>query len=148
MIMTADLLISNWLVAWFVIYMILSYYNKWIREYLNPIVALIIAGVINLFFCIMILLHSKNYFGFLAFIILNVILKFVPVIILLYYKKPIHIWINFWTSIAVFFIYCLYLFSRDTNIFKIYEIMVDSLINGRNETPILHLLHGWFPNYI
>jgi hypothetical protein len=96
----------------------------------------------------MVLTRSKNYLGFWVYIFLNVILKFVPIAILLYYGEPIHIWINLVWAIVFFIVYCVYLYFRDTDIFKIYEATVDSLINGRNNTPILHLLHGWFPNYI
>ena len=147
---TADLLISYWLLAWFAFYMILSYYNKnsWIREYFNPIVALIIASVINLFFCIIILAHSSNYSGVFVYTFLNVIIKFVPISILLYYGEPIHIWINLAWAIVVFILYCAYLYLRGTDIFKIYKATVDSIITGDNKTPILHLLHRWFPNYI
>jgi hypothetical protein len=102
-------------------------------------VSFIIAACFNVFICIVLLLHGKNYLGLVIFIILNITIKVIPIILLI--GEPIHFWINLLTGIGVFIVYNFYLYLKNTNILQIYDATIDSITNGKNNTPMFYLLH-------
>jgi len=105
----------------------------------NPFIAFIIVAIVNTFICLYLLSYNKNYLGIVVFIILNIIIKVIPIILLL--GEPIQIWNNICITVFVFLLYNLYLYYNNTDIFTIYNLTVDSIINNKNNTPVLHLIN-------
>jgi hypothetical protein len=142
MLITADLLFSYWLLFWFIFYLLFRNYSQYIQQYANPILSIIIAAVINLFICLLVFMRSmrsKNYSGLLIFIGLNIIIKIIPIILLI--REPIHIFYNLFNGFVVFTLYNIYLYYKNTNILRIYDATIDSIVNGKNNTPIFHAIH-------
>ena len=123
---------------------ITKYYKyKWIYQNLNPFVALLIASIINLFILIImlffILFYRKKYVYFLIYIILIIIIKFIPLYFL--FGEPINFITNLLYGGIFFIIYLIYLYFQNTNIFQIYFETFNSIINNKNNTPFLSLVH-------
>lgn len=141
MFITADLLFSYWLFVWFLIYYIMAKTVKGVG-FANPLIAFVIVFIVNTFICLYLLSYNKNYLGIIVFIVLNIIIKVIPIILLI--GEPIHIWNNICITLFVFLLYNLYLYYNNTDIFTIYNLTVDSIINNKNNTPILHLINTTF----
>ena len=138
MIITADLLFSYWLVAWFFIYIIFRNYSETVHQYFNPLLVFIVAAIINLLLSIFIFVKVGS--SVFLFIVANIIIKLIPIIFLI--GEPVHYGLHLVIGMAVFIVYNLYLyFVKNTDILKIFIATEDSIVNGKNNTPMLHLFN-------
>ena len=90
---------SYWIFAWFILY-----YFKIVKY--NPIIVLIIAYVITLFELIYLWQNNINNYNLIKYFIINVIIKFIP--ILLIFKYPLVIHQD--DLLCGFHIFCIYIF--------------------------------------
>jgi len=117
-------IISFWFIIWFILY----YFD--IIKY-NPLIFIIITYIINLFETIYLYtMTSINKYNWNKFIIINVIIKFIPIILLI--NKSgflINIYdILFGIYLINFYLILLIFFNR--NPFETYEKIIDGYINN------------------
>ena len=119
---------SYWIFIWF-----LLYYFGVIRY--NPLFILIIGYILTLFELIYMIFRRISYYNFIKFLIINVILKFIPILLIL-------IKINFQINIRIIDIYAsfllilLYIFIMsmvNKNPYKFYKMMLDTYIKDDNK---------------
>jgi len=136
--MNSDLLLSNWIFVWFVLYL------------LNVIPCspkLIILAGFGIIIFMIIYLYKKNAsrYNLLKFTILNILMKAVPLIIL--YKVPITK-NDFYFSITIFIIYMLWLDVNDTNIFEVYRKLMNYYIKGSSKTFVSNTYDNIYNNVV
>ncbi len=108
-----DLIFSNWIFAWFILY--------FLRVIpFNPTVAFVISIFMILFEIIMLLSYGTNQYNITKFIIINVLLKFIPLLII-WYISDLHISLkDFYFGLALFTFYLVYLYLNDETFMSIY----------------------------
>lgn len=139
-----DLLFSFWIVAWFIIYFCVnkntSKISVFIKKHFNPKLALYLALYSNLFTFFAILIYNPQFIIFIKFTFLIFAIKILP----LYLLKNTKIkWVNDTIAlIFVFFVYLFYLKINNQNIYDVYINATNSIIQNDNKTPIFHLLNS------
>jgi hypothetical protein len=127
-------LFSYWILCWFFlyyIYFILLKNNNKYRAIINPIHVFIFALIENLVALAIIMVVS--YKPLSLYLMMILFMKLIPLYILR--NEPILWCKSFIFTIVVFLIYNLYLNYNQTNIYEIYTITMNSLLENRNETP-------------
>jgi len=131
---------SYWIFIWFILY----YFN--IVKY-NPLFILIIAYFITLLELIYLFNNNINKYNFIKFFIINVIIKFIPIILI--FKYPIII--NNEDLLCGFYILCLYIFVMsylNKNPYIYYKKMLNTYINDNNEyKSFVSILYDKIINY-
>lgn len=130
-IVRIDFIFSYWLFFWFLLY-------KLNIVIYNPYLGLIIALIVNSFMFILFLSY-KNYYKAFLFVIINFIIKIIPIYLLRNtstQKKDIY---------ALFILYNLYLiykylFDKNTKPFD-FKINMNSYKNKSINTPFMNLLN-------
>jgi hypothetical protein len=108
-----DLIFSNWIFAWFILYLlrIIPF---------NPTVAFVISIFMILSEIIMLLSYGTNQYNITKFIIINVLLKFIPLLIM-WYISDLHISLkDFYFGLSLFIFYLVYLYLNDETLKSIY----------------------------
>jgi hypothetical protein len=126
----ADLVFSYWIYFWFILYLL-----KIIK--FSPKFALIIGVVDNIGMLIMMLSYGTSFQTIQNFIIINTLIKVIP----LYYLKneKINLKDIYFTS----FLFLLFIFWLHLNKQKLngnLKLIVNSLIYSKNQTPLMSLL--------
>ncbi len=108
-----DLIFSNWIFIWFILYLLRAIP-------FNPTVAFVISIFMILFEIIMLLLYGTNQYNITKFIIINVLLKFIPLLIM-WYISVLHISLkDFYFALSLFIFYLVYLYLNDETFMSIY----------------------------
>jgi hypothetical protein len=119
-------IISFWFVIWFILY-----YLDIIKY--NPLIFIIIAYVLNIFETIYLyMMTTINKYNLNKFIIINVIIKFIPIILLINKSGFIinNYDILFGIYLINFYLFLLIIFNK--NPFETYEKLMDGYINNTN----------------
>ena len=122
--MNSDLLLSNWIFVWFVLYLLC------IIPYSPKLIILAGFGII-VFMIIYLYIKNASRYNLLKFIILNILMKIIPLIVL--YNIPITE-NDYYFSIAIFIIYLFWLDVNETNIVEVYQKLTNYYINGSSKT--------------
>lgn len=135
--MNSDLLFSNWIFIWFILYLF------YIIPYSPKLIILLGFGVI---FFMVIYLYIKNAskYSLLKFLMLNIIMKAIPLIVL--YNIPITK-NDYYFSITIFILYMIWLDVNDTNIFKVYKKLINNYINGSSKTIVSNTYDEIYNNF-
>lgn len=122
--MNSDLLFSNWIFIWFILnlFYIIPY---------SPKLIIILGFGIIFFMVIYLYIKNASKYSLLKFLILNIIMKAIPLIVL--YNIPITK-NDYYFSITIFILYMFWLDVNDTNIFKVYKKLINNYINGGSKT--------------
>jgi hypothetical protein len=107
------LIFSNWIFVWFILYVlrVIPF---------NPTVAFVISIFMILFEIIMLLSYGTNQYNITKFIIINVLLKFIPLLIM-WYISDLHISLkDFNFGLSLFIFYLVYLYLNDETFTSIY----------------------------
>jgi len=133
-IMNSDLLFSNWVFIWFILYLckIIPYSPKLIIL----IGFLVVIGILFYLFN-----NNASKYNILKFITLNLFMKAIPLIIL---YNDLIIYDDFIFSTFIFIIYLLWLEINDNSFFKIYSKLIDNYINNRTNTFISNLYDNMY----
>jgi hypothetical protein len=137
-----DYIFSFWVFAWFLIYYFTVSKNSkigiFIKTYCNPSIALYFAFIENILTFIVLLVFQNTIWTAFKFLIMMISIKIIPIYLLRNEKlNPIH---GLLSLGILFSIYNIYLFMNDTNIYDVYSRTIYSLIEGKNETPLFHLV--------
>jgi hypothetical protein len=119
---------SYWIFAWFILY----YFG--LIKY-NPLFILIVGYILTLFELIYMIFKGISYYNFIKYFIINVIIKFIPILLIL-------IKINFQINIkledvyisfilALIYIYVMSMTNKNPYIY--YKMMLNTYIKDNNE---------------
>ena len=132
-----DLVFSYWIYIWYIIYAFkLTKYN--------PKFALILGLIDNCIMLILMLLYGTSRKTIFYFIIINTIIKIIP----LYYLRNIPIKMSdIYFTIGLFILFVLWLHINKQNLIGNIKIIHDSLLYGNDNTPFMSLLNVLKKNY-
>jgi hypothetical protein len=120
---------SYWIFIWFVLY----FFNIIPQKY-NPLFILIFGYVLTLGELIYMLFHKISYYNFMKFLIINVIIKFIPILLILIFKKPIQInKEDIYISLYLILIYIFVMSLMNKNPYNYYKMMIHTYINDDNK---------------
>jgi len=136
MLIRPDFIFSYWIFAWF-----LLYFFK-ITEY-NPKYLLLLGVLENLITVIMSFYYKTSIKYIIYFIFIMIVMKIIPLYLSWNNKN------NFTSlrkdlvaSISVFVLYSFWLYFNGTDVIRIQRRIVDSIIEEKNETPILWAINA------
>ena len=107
------LVFSNWIFVWFILYVlrVIPF---------NPTIAFIISIFMISSEIVILLLYGTNKYNITKFIIINVLLKFLPFLIM-WYLSDLHISLkDFYFGLSLFIFYLVYLYLNDETLMTIY----------------------------
>ena len=144
--MKFSFLFSYWLLTWFVLFYLMTNlpfhidqsFLQFIKTYGNPLLGLYIALFSNILLWSYIIFIKCN-----VRIVLTILLILCTHGIPIYMLQPytIHYQRDILSILGLFGIYNIYLWSQSTNMYKVYKNMLESILRGDNNTPLLHLIH-------
>lgn len=141
-----DFLFSYWILIWFIIYYFInppdSKIVNFIKNYMNPIYALLFALIENIITFIFIIKSRFEWWFFLIFIFMMVFIKFLPIYLLR--NSKIHFIPNIISLGIIFGIYNIYLIANGTNVYEVYDKTIQSFKYGNDQTPLFTLIHNIF----
>jgi hypothetical protein len=110
--------ISYWILAWYILYIFK------ITKY-NPKIWLILV-LIGMSLLSLIILYSGNYNAFIISILMIIVIKIIPLWTIRHTKIRLR---DFYAGLVLFIIYYMWLLYNDTNIYVIYEKLINNYIN-------------------
>ena len=128
-----DKKISYWIFIWFLIY----YFN--FTSY-NPFFLLVLGFIFNL--CNMFYMHAKKMYDKLfVYSIVNICIKFIPILLLIYENRAYLDVKSFNFTIIFVIVYLLYMRLTNTSLKKAYYN------NENNNTPLTNLLEKYMQKF-
>lgn len=129
-----DLIFSYWIFIWF-----LFYYFKFIKY--NPYLLLVLALLSNIYSFVM-LIYYKNYYKAILFLIVNLLIKALPIYLLKDTKIKKE---DIYFSIIFILVYIFYVYLRG---YKLNQIYYKEGLKSKNiDTPLMYLI-DYFLKYI
>jgi len=132
-----DLVFSYWIYVWYLLYAlkIINY---------SPKFFLILGLIDNFFMLIMMLLYGTSRKNIFYFIVINTIIKVVPI----YYLRDEKIRMkDIYFSLLLFIIFVIWLHMNEQSLIGNIKLVHDSLLYGKNNTPFMNLLKKIKINY-
>jgi hypothetical protein len=133
----ADLVFSYWVYTWYLLYAFkLTTYS--------PKFPLIIGLIDNIIMLIMMLLYGTSRRTIFYFIIINTLIKVVP----LYYLRNESIKLcDVYFTFGVFFVFTMWLHINEQSLIGNIKLIHDSLLYGKNQTPFMAFINSIKKNY-
>ena len=126
-----DLVFSYWLFIWYILY-------KFKFKSYSPKFLLIIGLVDNIVMFIMMLTYGTSYKTIIYFIIINTLIKVIP----LYYLRNNSIKMkDIYFSILLFIIFIIWLHINAQSLIGNTKTIHDSLLYGQNKTPLIGFIN-------
>jgi hypothetical protein len=126
----ADLVFSYWIYIWFLLY-IFKY------TLYSPKFALTLGLLDNIVILILMFIWKTSVKTIIWFIIINTLIKVMP---LYYLSNDMYKMKDIYFTGALFLIYIIWLHINKQSLIGNIKIIHDSLLYGKNETPIMNLL--------
>jgi len=126
----ADLVFSYWVYVWFILYFL--NYTKY-----SPKFALTLGLIDNIVMLFLMILWSTNIKTIIWFIIINTLIKILP---LYYLKNESFKMKDIYVTIGLFLIYIIWLHINSKSLVGNIKLIHNSLLYGKNETPLMNLL--------
>jgi hypothetical protein len=124
-----DLVFSYWIYIWFLLYMF--HFTTY-----NPKFALVIGVIDNIIMLILMIYYGSKSNTILFFIIINTFIKVLPI----YYLKNEIIKMNdIYFTIGLFIVFSIWLHIHSQSLIGNVKLIHDSLLYGKNNTPLIHL---------
>ena len=134
-----DFVFSYWIYAWYLLYIFTP-----LNIYYSPKFALILGLFDNIIMFIMMLLYGTNKETVFYFVIINTIIKVVPLYYLIHEKVQLK---NVYFTFGIFFLFILWLHINKQSLTGNIKLIYDSFIYGENKTPFMALLKKIQNNY-
>lgn len=140
---------SYWIYIWFIVYYILlwipsqAFWIEVIKKRANPRFALILALMFEICDLGLHLLNGTPFLSLLKFILLNVLIKIIPLYLLR--NQPLFVsndLLVFSSLLFVYFYYMFFLIDKDPR--RIYMDSFQDISNGGNRTPFFQLFQALF----
>ena len=136
MLIRPDFIFSYWIFAWF-----LLYFFK-VTKY-NPKYLLLLGVFENLMTIILGLYYKTSIMYIVYFIFIIIIMKIIPLYLSWNNKNNFtSLRSDLTASICVFVLYSFWLYFNGTDVISIQRRIVNSIIEEKNETPILWLVNA------
>jgi hypothetical protein len=133
----ADLVFSYWIYIWFVLYIFKF------TEY-SPKFPLILGIIDNLIMLIMMLLYGTSRRTIFYFIVINTLIKVVP----LYYLRNEEIKLkDIYFTCGLFIVFVFWLHLNEQSLVGNIKLIHDSLLYGKDKTPFMAILKQIKSNY-
>jgi hypothetical protein len=116
---------SYWIFVWFILF----YFN--ITKY-NPLFILIIGYLFTFLEFVYLISNKINLYNGFKFFIINVIIKFVPIIIIINMKKTIIKFVDIIISFYLFLIYIIVMLIFHKNPYEYYKNMINTYLKDDN----------------
>jgi hypothetical protein len=116
---------SYWIFVWFILF----YFN--ITKY-NPLFILIIGYLFTFLEFVYLISNKINLYNGFKFFIINVIIKFVPIIIIINMKKTIIKFVDIIISFYLFLIYIIVMLIFHKNPYEYYNKMINTYLKYDN----------------
>jgi len=126
-----DLILSDWIFAWFVIYYI---FQRKLGDDYNPYYALYAGLILSLLIMVATIKDAQFLFFYLIMIFS---IKIIPMYLI---RKTRYTPSKLMVFSAVFILYNIYLTIRQTNIIRVYKDIFNSLKEKNNDTPVFYIL--------
>ena len=140
MLIRPDFIFSYWIFAWF-----LLYFFK-VTEY-NPKYLLLLGVFENLMTIILGLYYKTSIVYIIYFIFITIVMKIIPLYLSWNNKNNFtSLQKDLIASVSVFVLYSFWLYFNGTDVVSIQRRVVDSIIEEKNETPILWAINAVFKN--
>lgn len=133
----ADLVFSYWIYFWYILYVFK------ITTY-SPKFPLILGLIDNIIMLILMLLYGTSHRTIFYFIIINTIIKVVPLYYLI--NQPIMMK-DIYFTIFLFGIFIVWLHINKQSLFGNIKIIHDSLLFGQDKTPFMALINNIKTNF-
>jgi hypothetical protein len=133
----ADLVFSYWIYIWFILYAFK------ITQY-NPKFALLLGLIDNIIMLIMMLIYGTSKRTIFYFILINTLIKVVPIYYLSNEKIKLK---DIYFTLVLFIIFIIWLHINKQSLIGNIKIIHDSLLYGQNKTPFMALLKQIKKNY-
>ncbi len=132
-----DFIFTYWVIAWYVAYMVklTSYNPKW---------ALLTGIILNVTLAIIVIIRSGFTASVITFLLINLILKGVPLYTIYKTKTTIN---DIYAVIGLFAIYTLWVNANGTTVVKQNVKIYESILHSKNESPIMRAVSK-IPEYI
>ena len=130
MYMGFDKKISYWIFLWFLIF----YFDY--TPY-NPFLLLVLGFIFNIIYMIRMYM-KKMYLKLIGYSLINVMIKFIPILLLVYDNRDYIDTKSLNFSIILVVIYILYMYLTNSSITKAYSIY------EKNNTPLLNIVENSF----
>lgn len=132
-----DLIFSYWIYLWYVLYFfkIVSY---------SPKFALILGLIDNIIMLLLMIHYGTNKKTILLFIIINTIIKIVPLYYLRYQKIRLT---DIYFTILLFAIFVIWIDINKQTLVGNIKLVHDSLLYSKNNTPFIYLFNKIERNY-
>ena len=132
-----DLVFSYWIYFWFIIYIF-----KWTTY--SPKFAILLGVLDNIIMLILMILYGTSKRTIFYFIIINTLIKIVP----LYYLRNEKIKMkDIWFTIIIFAIFVIWLHLNRQNLMGNIKLIHDSLIFGKDKTPFMSFINNIKKNF-
>ena len=126
MIITFDIIFSNWIFIWF-----LLYWSGLIKY--NPFFIFIMVFIIcNLYLIYAYYYKKLNNYNIYKLLVLNFLFKFIPIMILILTKNNKFNINDILFSIVFFILYQIYLHINNTNMIDIYSILLEGFLSDND----------------
>lgn len=133
----ADLVFSYWVYFWYILYSF-----SFIRY--SPKFPLILGLIDNIIMLFLMLLYGTSRRTIIYFIIINTLIKAVP----LYYLRNESIKINdIYFTFVLFLLFVIWLHINKQNLVGNIKLIHDSLLYGKNKTPFMAFIHALKTNF-
>ena len=130
-VLRGDLVFSYWIFIWYLLY------ELKITKY-SPKFALIIGLIDNIIMLILMLLYGTSKKTILYFVFINFLIKIIPIYLLR--NKSIKLF-DIKITFCLFLIFIIWLHLNKQNLFGNIKLIYDSLLYGKNETPLISLIN-------
>jgi len=140
--LSAELIFSYWIFAWFLVYFFLdavasrigkASYTKWMHDNLNPIIALVIAFLVNMSsFFYMVYLNVGGII-LLKYLTMVFFVKVIPIYCIRNY--PVRLFENLLAILILLIIYLIYLYTQEETVSSVYTRAFNATKVGSNKTP-------------
>jgi len=139
----ADYLFSYWIFVWAIVYFFAqrakeTTASKFICENMNPLFALILALLENIFMFIKILIYNPVPSLVANYLFMMLFVKILPIYLIRSYK--IKIIENVASFICIIIVYNIYLYFNKTTPYYVYMEASKSIIGNENKTPMFQLI--------
>ena len=141
----ASYIFSYWIFVWALLFILVKYYYifaktplpKQIRQF-NPTLIVLVALIWNTESIIELIVREVGFWSVVKYAAVNICIKLIP--LALVWTWDVDLYRDVSIALAVFVIYCAYLWVNGTNFFAVYEDLTQSIMNNENRTPFEHLL--------
>lgn len=132
-IITPDLVLSYWILLWFVLY-------YWGFTQYNPKFLLMVGLAENVVMLLLMILYGRrDVFKIAMFVLVNICIKIIPLYLV---WNTVVLWIDIYVSVGLVVAYCIWVYLRlGKSFYEVQRNIVKALLGDEFETPIMSVAY-------